>query len=88
MATKNFSQNFNKLVEIVMQQNPETRIEFSLQENKKNGKRYFNMRQFVKNESYDGPTKNGFSFVIDEIEEMDDFQEAFNKFFAAVKDKV
>ena len=83
-----FTNNFNKIVTHTLHQNPEMRIDFSLQENKKTGIKYLNMRQFKSTEDYDGPTKNGFSFVIEDGAEIELLQKAFDTFFELAKQHV
>lgn len=83
---KDFSQSINKIVESKLQQNPEMHIEFALQESKRTGAKYLNMRQFTKTDTYEGPTKNGFSFLIEQPEEITALQNAFNDFFNKAKE--
>lgn len=85
---RNFSQNINKIVESRLQQNPDTYIDFALQENKRSGSKYLSMRQFTKTDTYEGPTKNGFSLYVETIEEIEVFQKAFNDFFEKAKQYV
>ena len=80
-----FAQSINKIVTQSLQQNPEMRIDFALQESKNNGNRYLNMRQFIKNDTYDGTTKNGFSMMVQDVEEIEQLQKAFNDFFEEAK---
>ena len=81
LASKNFAQNINKIVTTSFQQNPSTVLEFALQESKRKGTKFLSMRQFIKTDDYEGPTKNGFSFAVEMEEEIADLQEAFNNFF-------
>jgi hypothetical protein len=80
-----FNDSNNVLFENEMKLSDVGEIKFSMLENKKSGILRAGIREFKHTDSYDGPTKNGMMIRLNTVEEVEQYQKAFNDFFEQVK---
>lgn len=79
--------NFNILYQSELPIDDTRTWRFVLEEHKERGTLQLNVRIFKKTESYDGPTKAGFVYPVNSIEEVNALQVALNDYFEKVKSK-
>ena len=81
--------NFNKLLQTTLPIDEFKEWRFTLEEHKTKGKMNMNVRIFQKAKTeggYEGPTKSGFIFEIQSLEQIENLQKAFNEYFEKVKE--
>lgn len=78
--------NFNKLFEQKLSINDSKELRFALEEHKTKGTMNINVREFKSNDSYSGPTKNGFIMNVQSLEQIEQLQKQFNDYFEKVKE--
>jgi hypothetical protein len=80
-----FNDNNNVIFENDVKVNDVTNIKFTMLENKRSGVMRASIREFKCTATYDGPTKNGMMFAINNIEDVSKMQKNFNDFFEKIK---
>jgi len=87
MAKTNWEDKFNPLVQKILKiENKDWKL--TLEENKTKGTLQVNLREWAHatpTNEYEGPTKNGFIFKIKIIEDLNNLEEMFLKFFSEAK---
>ena len=78
--------NFNKLIETVHPIDDKKEWRLVLEEHKTRGTLHVNIRAFQTAGNYVGPTKNGITFTVHSVQELEAFQVALNQFFAKAKE--
>jgi hypothetical protein len=80
--------DYKKLAEAKVEQNPSMYYMITFQENIPKETFHFNVRQFKNTPSYQGPTKNGFAVVFEDVYDVERWQKAFNEIFDKAKEKL
>jgi hypothetical protein len=84
----NWSDKFNKILELELPMESNKVWKFALEENRTKGTMQMNVRKFTLAKvegGYEGPTKNGFLQGINSIEDIEQMQAKFNEFFDEAK---
>lgn len=86
---KDWSENFNELVKIVLPCEGNKEWRMVLEEHKTKGTMQINCRKWQlpkEGNEYNGPTKNGFIEPITSVEDITKLEETFKDFFAKIKE--
>ena len=84
----NYSQRFNTIKSIPVNIDDSKMLNFKLEQDAITNEFALNIRQFIKTQTYTGPTKNGLFIKISSYEEFLKLKEAFNELFDNIEEQV
>lgn len=80
--------SFKTLVSETLEINQETELRFKLDENTRNGNLILQIREFKTGGEYIGPTRNGVTYRVESVEDVDALEEKFIIFLKGVREEV
>jgi len=83
-----YGNNFYNLITESFEVNETTEVRLKLDENTRSGNLFLQIREFKTAGEYVGPTKNGFTYHAESVEDVDLLQEKLLVFFNKVREEL